>query len=242
MNNKREENLQMRTDLEKSQENGWERSSNFVRQQSAEEVMNRRTKSSSAKRKTDGKRPSKSGLDRDKKILIIGAVTVLLVIILIFSAGKSWQRRTDKKEIDTLSRLNAELKAQVADLEKDNTELQKTVSSMKTETQSTGNSTGKTSGKTHVLQTAYNFRAEPNVDADIVLELDEGASVTIVKELDDGWVQAQYNGESGYLKCGDELTGSSNSQTGNAAGNADSDADANADSDDGQDDEDSNEE
>lgn len=232
----------MRTDLEKSQENGWERSSNFVRQQSAEEVMNRRTKSSSAKRKTDGKRPSKSGLDRDKKILIIGAVTVLLVIILIFSAGKSWQRRTDKKEIDTLSRLNAELKAQVADLEKDNTELQKTVSSMKTETQSTGNSTGKTSGKTHVLQTAYNFRAEPNVDADIVLELDEGASVTIVKELDDGWVQAQYNGESGYLKCGDELTGSSNSQTGNAAGNADSDADANADSDDGQDDEDSNEE
>lgn len=239
----------MRTDLEKSQENGWERSSNFVRQQSAEEVVNKRTKSSSARRKTDGKRPSKNGLDRDKKILIIGVVAVLLVIILIFSAGKSWQRRTDKKEIDTLSRLNAELKAQVADLEKDNTELQKTVSSMKTETQSTGNSTGKTSGKTHVLQTAYNFRAEPNVDSDVVLELDEGTTVTIVKELEDGWVQAQCNGENGYLKCGDELTGSSNSQNGNTTGNTgsdadsneDSNADSNEDSNDGQDDEDSGE-
>lgn len=232
----------MRTDLEKSQENGWERSSNFVRQQSAEEVMNKRTGSSSARKKPDRKRSSKSGLDRDKKILIIGAVTVLLVIILIFSAGKSWQRRTDKKEIDTLSQLNAELKAQVADLEKDNTELQKTVSSMKTEPQNTENSTESTSGKTHVLQTAYNFRAEPNVDAEIVLELDEGATVTIVKELEDGWVQAQCNGENGYLKCGDELTGSSNSQNGNDAGNADSDADSNEDSNADQDDEGSDEE
>lgn len=222
----------MRTDLEKSQENGWERSSNFVRQQSAEEVMNRRAERDSAKRRTDRNRSSKNGLDRDKKILIIGGVAVLLVIILIFSAGKSWQRRTDKKEIETLSQLNQELKTQVSDLKKSNEELQDTISSLQTEPKSTVDTTGTENGTSHVLQTAYNFREEANVDSDVIGELDEGTTVKILKVMSDNWVQAEYNGQTGYLKCGDELTGSS-SQGSNTEGSGNSNEDSNSAEDDG---------
>lgn len=208
----------MKTDLDKSQENGWERSSNFVRQQSAEEVIKRRSEGDSAKRKADRTRNSKAKRDRDRNILIIGVIAVVLVIILIFSGGKSWQRRIDKKEIDTLSQKNSELQTQVQNLEKEKAELEKSLSSVQKESQNTTGTTGSVSGKTHVLQTAYNFRSEASVDSDVLDELDEGVSVTILKEMSDGWVQVQYNGQTGYLKCADELTSDSGSGSDNTNG------------------------
>lgn len=204
----------MRTDLEK-QSNGWERSSDYVSRQDAEEVI---TKTAAQKRKEERNRSAKAKRDRDRKILIIAGVSVLLVVILIFSAGKAWQRRVDKKEIDRLTTSNNDLQTQIQDLQKSNAELQNTISSLETQTQSSSNNTtAPANGTTHVLQTGYNFREEPNTDADVLAELDEGVSVTIVSVQDDGWVQAQYNGQTGYLKCGDELS------TTSAAGNSNSD-------------------
>lgn len=203
----------MRTDLEKPKGNGWEQSSNFVRQQSAEEVIKRRSASDSSRKKTDRSRTSKTKVDRDRMFLIVGIVAVVLVVILIFTAGKSWQRRTDKKEIELLSQSNAELQAKVQNLEKSNAELQNTVASIEKEPENISGETGTASGQNHVLQTAYNFREEPNVDSDVLAELDEGTTVKIIKMQDADWAQVQYNGQTGYIKCGDELTDSGSTGT-----------------------------
>lgn len=203
----REETLQMRTDLEKPQGNGWEQSSNFVRQQSAEEVIKRRKPSDSPKRKPSRNSSRKLPGDRDKMFLIAGIVGILLVIILIFTAGKSWQRRTDTKEIELLSQQNQAMQTKIQELEKSNTELQNTVASIDKGTQSSNNK-GTTSGagQNHVLQTAYNMREEASVDSDVLAEVDEGTTVKIIKMQDADWAQVEYNGITGYMKCGDELT------------------------------------
>ncbi len=207
----------MRTDLEKPRGNGWEQSSNFVRQQSAEEVIKRRRPSDSSRKRTGRGPAPKPGGDRDKIFLAAGLVGILLVIILIFTAGKSWQRRTDKEEIELLSQQNQEMQTRIQDLEKANTELQNTVASIDEKTPSSGNNGTSASGSTHVLQTAYNMREEPNVDSDVLAEVDEGSSVKIIKMQDKDWAQVEYNGVTGYMKCGDELTttGSGSKNSGN---------------------------
>lgn len=223
----------MKTDLDNAKGTGWERSSNFVRQQSAEEVITRKADGDSAKRKTDRAKSAKAKRNRDRNILIIGAVAVVLVIVLIFSGGKSWQRRIDKKEIDTLSQKNAELQSQVQSLEQEKTELQNSLTSVQKQPENTTSTSKNTSGTTHVLQTTYNFRSEPSVDSDVLDELDEGVSVTIVKEMSDGWVQVQYNGQTGYLKCADELTSAGGSESGNTQGTSDSQEDSDSQQDNG---------
>ena len=218
----------MKTDLEKSKDNVRERSGGFLSDSSAEEVITPRKRESDTQRKrTERNRTAaaRNKQDRDRKILIIGAVSILLVVILIFSAGKSWQRRVDKKEITRLNQSNADLQTQIQDLQKSNSDLQATISSLKTPqtTTTTSSADSSANGTTHVLQTGYNFRAEANTDSDIVMELEEGTSVTIIKVLSDGWVQAEYEGETGYLKCGDEL--SSKSSSGTASGSTSSEED-----------------
>lgn len=205
----------MKTDMDRSQGNGWEGTGNFVRQQDAEEVITRRSGSDAQRRRTERARAAaKEKQDRDRKILIIGGVSILLLIILIFSAGRSWQRRVDKKEINRLNQSNADLQTQLQDLQKSNADLQDTIASLDTKPESTtGSGTSAASGNSHVLQTAYNFREEASVDSDVLAELDEGTTVTIIKVLDDGWVQAKYDNQTGYLKCGDELTGTTVSDT-----------------------------
>ena len=222
----------MKTDLEKSQDNVWERSGSFVRDQGAEEVITpRRRESDAQKRRTGRSRATaaKNKQDRDRKILIIGAVSILLVVILIFSAGKSWQRRVDKKEINRLNQSNADLQTQIQDLQKSNSDLQATIASLKTQQTTTSASAADSSanGTTHVLQTGYNFRAEASTDSEIVMELEEGTSVKIIKVMTDGWVQAEYEGETGYLKCGDELTTSGTNST--TSGNTTSDPESSGD-------------
>lgn len=220
----------MRTDLEKPKGNGWEQSSNFVRQQSAEEVIKRRSTNNSSRKKTDRNRTSQSKADRDRMFLIVGIVAVVLVIILIFTAGKSWQRRTDKKEIELLSQSNAELQTKVQDLEKSNAELQNTVASIEKEPESSADSTGSAGGTDHVLQTAYNFREEPNVDSDVLAELDEGTTVKIIKMQDADWAQVEYNGQTGYIKCGDEMTDSGSTGASQSGANSEGNSEGNSES------------
>ena len=213
----------MKTDLERSQDNLREKSGSFVRDQSAEEVITprRKTTGDAPRRRTierDRTPKKKQGPDRDTKILLIAGVSILLVVILIFSAGKSWQRRVDKKEINRLTQSNADLQTQLQDLQKSNSDLQDTIASLQTTQEpaadtNTNEADSSLNGTTHELQTGYNFRAEANTDSEVLLELEEGTSVTIVKVLSDGWVQAEYDGETGYLKCGDELTTSGTSDT-----------------------------
>jgi type II secretory pathway pseudopilin PulG len=148
---------------------------------------------------------------RAKKILIIAAAVLLLVLILFFAAGRSWQRGKDKKEIENLNSVNANLQTQIQSLQKENQELktQATTNNATQNTNTTANTNqdtnSTTTGNTHVLKEAYNFREESNVDSDILAELDEGTSIQILQVLSDNWVQATYNGVTGYIKCGDEL-------------------------------------
>ena len=192
----------MKTDMENFQEDGWEEDEDFVR-------------------KPRIRKPAARQTDIDYKPLIIGGVSLLLVIILIFSAGRGWQRRADKKEITRLNESNADLQTKLQDLQKSNADLESQIASLKT---TTGNSTSNTktteTGTTHQLQTAYNFREEASVDSDVLAELDEGTTVTIVKVVDDGWVQVKYNGQTGYLKCADELEGTAASSAASGTGDA----------------------
>lgn len=216
----------MKTDMDRSQGNGWEGTGNFVRQQDAEEVITRRS-SDAQKRRTERTRAAaKAKQDRDRKILIIGGVSILLIVILIFSAGRSWQRRVDKKEINRLNQSNADLQTQIQDLQKSNADLQDTIASLETEPKAPANNTTAASGTTHQLQTAYNFREEASVDSEVLAELDEGTTVTIVKVLSDGWVQAKYDNQTGYLKCGDELTATTSSDAAAEGSETSSDNDA----------------
>ncbi len=210
----------MRTDLEKPRGNGWEQSSNFVRQQSAEEVIKRRKPSDSSKKRPSRNSSQKFSGDRDKMFLIAGIVGVFLVIILIFTAGKSWQRRTDKKEIELLSQQNQEMQTKIQELEKSNTELQNTVASIDKKETTSENKGTSAAGENHVLQTAYNMREEPSVDSDVLAEVDEGATVKIIKMQDADWAQVEYNGVIGYMKCGDELPGIGSGSTGSSGNNS----------------------
>lgn len=190
----------MRSNMDNFQDDGWEEEDAVVRRPRA--------------KKTPSRRPE---VDY-KPLLIIGAA-VLLVFILIFSLGRGWQRRVDKKEIDQLNESNAILQTKIQNLEKNNKELQSQVDSFSTKQESTTENVTTTEGTTHTLQTGYNFRAEASVDSDILAELDEGTTVTIVKVVGDGWVQVRYENQTGYLKCADELSGTSASVAG---ANADS--------------------
>lgn len=177
----------MKTDMENFQEDGWEEDDDFVTKPRPKKAAARRT-------------------EVDYKPLIIGGVSVLLVIILIFSAGRGWQRRVDKKEITRLNESIADLQTQLEDEKKSNADLESQIASLKTPTGNTTSNTKTTeTGTTHQLQTAYNFREEASVDSDVLAELDEGTTVSIVKVLEDGWVEVKYNGQTGYLKCADEL-------------------------------------
>ena len=219
----------MKTDMDRSKGNGWEGTGNFVRQQGAEEVITRRSDSEAQRRRTERTRAAaKARQDRDRKILIIGGVSILLVIILIFSAGRSWQRRVDKKEINRLNQSNADLQTQIQDLQKSNADLQSTIASLKTKTEDSATTKTVASGTKHELQTAYNFRAEASVDSEVLAELDEGTTVTIVKVLDDGWVQVKYDNQTGYLKCGDELSETAANTTSGDTSPADSTEDTSA--------------
>lgn len=180
-------------DMEKFDEDGWD-DEDFVTKPRKKKTPVRRT-------------------NVDYRPLIIVGASVLAVIILLVSAGRGWQRMVDKKEITRLNESIADLQTKLQDLQKDNDDLESQIASLSTKS---NNNTGdvKTEGGTlHQLQTAYNFRGEASVDSDILAELDEGTTVTIVKVLDDGWVQAKYNDQTGYLKCADELTGTTTSGT-----------------------------
>ena len=43
-----------------------------------------------------------------------------------------------------------------------------------------------------------NFRAEPNTDSEILTVLVTGTKLTLLGE-ENGWVQAEYNGQKGYV-------------------------------------------
>ena len=183
----------MKMDMEKFDEDGWD----------DEDFVTKPRKKKSPVRRTNV----------DYRPLIIVGASVLAVIILLVSAGRGWQRMVDKKEITRLNESIADLQTKLQDLQKDNDDLESQIASLSIKS---NNNTGdvKTEGGTlHQLQTAYNFREEASVDSDVLAELDEGTTVTIVKVLDDGWVQAKYNDQTGYLKCADELTGTTTSGT-----------------------------
>ena len=184
----------MRTNMDNFQDDGWEEEDAVVRKPRA--------------KKTPARKPE---VDY-KPLLIIGAA-VLLVFIVIFSLGRAWQRSVDKKEINQLNESNAILQSKIQNLEATNKDLQSQVDSLNTKQENTKENTTAASSTTHTLQTGYNFRAEANVDSDILAELDEGTTVTIVKVVDDGWVQVKYGSQTGYLKCADELSDTTASDT-----------------------------
>ena len=188
----------MRTNMDDFQDDGWEE----------EDAVVRKPRATRAK-KAPSRRP-----EVDYKPLIIIGAAVLLVFIVIFSLGRGWQRTVDKKEINQLNESNAILQTKIQNLEKNNKELQSQVDSMSKAKENTTSSASTAEGTTHTLQTGYNFRAEASVDSDILAELDEGTTVTIVKVVGDGWVQAKYNNQTGYLKCADELPAETASSTG----------------------------
>ena len=177
----------MRTNMENFQDDGWEEEDDVVRKPRAK-------KSSSRRPEVDY-----------KPLLIIGAA-VLLVFIVIFSLGRGWQRSVDKKEINQLNESNAILQTKIQNLEKNNKDLQSKIDSLGTKQESATNNTTTVEETTHKLQTGYNFRAEASVDSEILAELDEGTTVTIVKVVGDGWVEVKYDNQTGYLKCADELS------------------------------------
>lgn len=188
----------MRTNMDDFQDDGWEE----------EDAVVRKPRATRAK-KAPSRRP-----EVDYKPLIIIGAAVLLVFIVIFSLGRGWQRTVDKKEINQLNESNAILQTKIQNLEKNNKELQSQVDSMSKAKENTTSSGSTAEGTTHTLKTGYNFRAEASVDSDILAELDEGTTVTIVKVVGDGWVQAKYNNQTGYLKCADELPAETVSPTG----------------------------
>lgn len=59
--------------------------------------------------------------------------------------------------------------------------------------------------ETHVLQREYNFRSEPDEYAEVYMVLGVGMSVEVLQVMENEWVQVQYNGIVGYIKCGGEL-------------------------------------
>ena len=184
----------MKTDMEKMQENGWEDGGDMV------------------KKPRIRKRVTKKTVMDYKPLIIVGA-SALLVVILIFSAGRGWQSRVDKKQIDRLNESNSSLQTQIQDLQKSNKELQNQIASLETQTNKNTKNVTTAEGTKHQLQTAYNFREEASVDSEILAELDEGTTVTIIKVVEDGWVQVKYNNQTGYLKCADELSDTAASGT-----------------------------
>lgn len=197
----------MRTDLENTQDNPRRRT--VPAQQGGGDAERQR-------RRAERERNAQAQQNRERKILIAGAALVFLVVILIFSAGKGWQSRTDKKLIENLNKSNTELQTQIQELKKENEDLQKTVTDLqaKAAEDTTAGQSGTVSGSsTHTLESTYNFRAEPSEDAEILTEIEEGSTVEIVKIGSDGWVQIKYNGTTGYAKCGDELSGTTMGST-----------------------------
>ena len=180
-------------DMEKFDEDGWD-DEDFV--------------TKPRKKKTPARRANV-----DYRPLIIVGASVLAVIILLVSAGRGWQRMVDKKEITRLNESIADLQTKLQDLQKDNDDLESQIASLSTKSNNNTGDVKTEEGTLHQLQTAYNFREEASVDSDVLAELDEGTTVTIVKVLDDGWVQVKYNDQTGYLKCADELTGTTTSGT-----------------------------
>ena len=49
-----------------------------------------------------------------------------------------------------------------------------------------------------LLFIGVNFRAEPNTDSEILTVLVTGTKLTLLGE-ENGWVQAEYNGQKGYV-------------------------------------------